>query len=204
MQKETVEVRWFFSAAPLSAYQLFGQAVEPSQRTDWYAFPCHKYTGIKFREGCLETKLLIRDLGLQQWQQISGQTEAWKKWSVAYTGDAPPTEAILQAAGWIAVHKRRHWRVLQMDGDKMRWQGEPTSNGCEVEWTALSAGGQTWWTVGFEAVGPSANLSDNLERAVLHVLAAQTDPGPFCASNSYPYPTWLWHLKTGDGMTTED
>jgi len=200
VQKETVEVRWFFSTPPLTADQLFGQAIEPSERTDWYAFPCHKYNGVKFREGCLEMKLLIRDLGVQQWQQVTGQSESWKKWSVTYRDGAPPSEATLQATGWIAVQKRRHWQVLRIDGDNLRWIDERTPNGCEVEWTVLSAAEQTWWTVGFEAVGPSEDLADNLRQAVVHVLGGQTDPAPFCESNSYSYPTWLWHLKTGGGM----
>ncbi len=200
MVKESVEVRWFFTTPPLTADQLFGHIVASSERTDWYAFPCHEHNGIKFREGCLETKLLVRDFGLQQWQQISGHSGSWKKWSVAYTEGEPPSDAILQATGWIAVRKRRHWHALQIDDGNLRWTDGLPSRGCEVEWTEVAAAGCVWWTVGFEAVGPNADLAEHLRHAVLHVLGGHHDLAAFCATNSYSYPTWLWKLKTGGGM----
>jgi hypothetical protein len=177
--------------------------VRPLERTDWYAFPCHRYNGLKFREGRLETKLLIQDGGLQTWRQVSGDAESWSKWVAEYSGELP-SRAVLSSTGWVEVHKRRHWQVLDMAAEDLHWCDQPVAHGCEVEWSEVTAAGQVWWTVAFEAVGSSAVLHENLSRAIVHVLGDEERNTPFCAANSMAYPTWLWKVKTGGGMLPSD
>ena len=197
--KRTVETRWFFPAAPMSPDSMFGRSIPPSERTDWYAFPCHQHNGLKFREGRLETKLLVEDYGSQNWGHVSGNAESWSKWTAEYSGDLP-SEDILTAAGWLAVHKSRHWQALDMRDGMLVWCSHRVDDGCEVEWSAVTVDSQIWWTVGFEAVGPSGALNENLRRAIDHVLGTESAQTPFCLANSMAYPTWLWIVKTGGGM----
>jgi hypothetical protein len=199
MAKQTVETRWFFQSAPLSPEALFGMYVPPMERTDWYAFPCHRSTGLKFREGRLETKLLIEDCGLQTWRHVTGNVESWKKWIAEYSGDLP-SRAVFASTGWVEVHKSRHWQVLDMAADDLHWCAQRVPHGCEVEWSEVTVAGQVWWTVGFEAVGLPAVLQENLRRAIVFVLGKEDVNTPFCAENSLAYPAWLWKVRTGGGM----
>lgn len=201
--KRTVETRWFFQAAPMSPESMFGMSVPPSERTDWYAFPCHQNNGLKFREGRLETKLLIENYGSQTWGHVSGTAESWTKWAADYSGELPSAD-LLKATGWVAVHKSRRWQVLDMQDGDLHWRPHQITDGCEVEWSVVTADGQTWWTVGFEAVGPTDDLNENLRRAIVHVLGRESAGTPFCTENSMAYPSWLWQVKTGDDMLTYD
>ena len=67
--------------------------------------------------------------------------------------------------------------------------GEP---GCEVELTEVHAGGQHWWTLGFEATGPADLLRSTLQvTAALvfaHPLPGGVEPGP---DDSRSYAQWL-------------
>ena len=184
---------------PLRCDEMFRAQVPAVDRTDWYAFPCHQHSGIKFREGRLETKLLIDDAGSQKWGSVSGKADSWCKWSVEYAGEIP-TEDILITTGWLAVHKRRHWQVLSMTDDSVAWQSERVENGCEVEWSVVTVDEKEWWTIGFEAVGELSDLSGNLSRAIEYLLGEQTSDTLFTLANSMAYPSWLWKVKTGGVM----
>lgn len=199
--KKSVETRWFFESPPLSCEALFGQPVAAVERTDWYAFPCHKHNGLKFREGRLETKLLLDDFGRRNWGGASGEVGSWSKWAAEYSG-AAPADTVLESTGWIAVHKQRSWQALNV-AENFTWQATPIASGCEVEWSVVTAGAQSWWTIGFEAVGVPGELLGNLDNAVRHVLGSVAADSPFIAANSMAYPTWLWKIKTDGGMLPE-
>jgi hypothetical protein len=201
--KRTLETRWFFESARLSHESLFGISVPPQERTDWYAFPCHSGNGLKFREGRLETKLLLEDCGRQTWRHVSGNTGSWSKWIAEYAGELP-SRAVLASTGWVEVHKRRHWQALEMRADELSWSHQRVDNGCEVEWSEVTVDRKVWCTVGFEAVGTPAVLSENLRRAIVYVLGQEDECTPFSAENSLAYPAWLWKVKTGGGMLPYD
>ena len=63
---------------------------------------------------------------------------------------------------------------------------------CEVELTELQAGGQAWWTLGFEATGPASQLRTQLETAAA-LVSAQPLPGgtELAADHSQSYLQWL-------------
>jgi hypothetical protein len=61
-----------------------------------------------------------------------------------------------------------------------------------VELTEIHAGGQHWWTLGFEATGPASLLRSELE-ATAALVFAQALPGGVKpgADESRSYAEWL-------------
>jgi hypothetical protein len=61
-----------------------------------------------------------------------------------------------------------------------------------VELTEIQAGGQTWWTLAFEATGPASQLRAQLEAAAALVFV-QALPGgmELTADHSQSYLQWL-------------
>ena len=61
----------------------------------------------------------------------------------------------------------------------------------EVELTEVHAGGQDWWTLGFEATGPADLLRSELQATAALVFAQAlpggVQPGP---DKSRSYPQW--------------
>jgi hypothetical protein len=63
---------------------------------------------------------------------------------------------------------------------------------CEVELTEVLANGQDWWTLGFEATGPSSLLRSTLQ-ATAALVFAQALPGGVerGPDESSSYAKWL-------------
>ncbi len=51
-----------------------------------------------------------------------------------------------------------------------------TGTECGVEFTEVRSGGQTWWSLGFEATGPAGLLRSTLE-GIVALMFAQAPPG---------------------------
>jgi hypothetical protein len=70
---------------------------------------------------------------------------------------------------------------------------------CEVELTEVRAGGQDWWTLGFEATGPADLLRSELEATAALVFAQAlpggVEPGP---DESRSYAEWLGQRPGAD------
>jgi hypothetical protein len=117
---------------------------------------------------------------------LLGRLESWDKWSFP-CGQVSGAGAGLP--GWRPVRKlvRRFSSASGQAGARAR--GEP---GCEVELTEVRAGGQAWWTLGFEATGPDSLLRSELEAAAA-VVFAQALPGgvELGTGNSQSYTQWL-------------
>jgi hypothetical protein len=147
---------------------------------------------VKIREGRLETKLRTRSYGAFDLadQSIRGELESWTKWSVAF-GVEPPGEQLLAETGWLAVKKHRFLRSFEVTADGMQEIADRPTNGCEVEFTILQTAGQTWWTIGLEANGPSGDLRRNLGMVALATVGALQVTDLFRVENSYSYPVWL-------------
>jgi len=61
-----------------------------------------------------------------------------------------------------------------------------------VELTEIQAGGQTWWTLAFEATGPASQLLAQLEAAAALVFAQPLPGGTeLAAGHSQSYLQWL-------------
>ena len=86
-----------------------------------------------------------------------GQMESWQKWSFPCRSIGPH---VRQAADWRPVRKRRRISRFSTGGQAR----------CEAELTEIHAGGQAWWTLGFEATGLGGR--DRLRPPLLNVSHA--------------------------------
>ena len=84
-----------------------------------------------------------------------GHLQSWKKWSFPIP---PVAEMDVGSADWVRVGKiRRIGRFSFADGEHVTRgvsSGEDLTT-CAVELTEVAKGGERWWTLGFEACGPS-------------------------------------------------
>ncbi|MCA9263206.1 MAG: hypothetical protein KDA60_05135 [Planctomycetales bacterium] len=198
--KPTLEVRWFFDQAPFSRAVFFPRQQEPGDRVDWYAFPCHAKSGIKFRQGRLETKLQTDSIGTANLagNDVQGVLESWTKWSVEIPPEDPhPSEDLLRATGWVAVRKQRFLRSFELTSAAATEVPSRTGDGCDFELTILELQGRSYWTVGLEAVGATDNLRAMIMAVVEATLVAGLPRNELCElfriENSFSYPAWLRH-----------
>jgi len=77
------------------------------------------------------------------------------------------------------------WPAGARDPGRSEWPG------CAVELTEVQAGGEAWWTLGFEATGPLDALHSELEAAA--VVFTQALPGgvKLAIDDSTSYDQWL-------------
>jgi hypothetical protein len=104
-----------------------------------------------------------------------GRLESWHKWSFPH---GPPSYRGGDGAGWRPVSKRRRisWFSLAGGPAGRRDPGRSEWPGCAVELTEVHARGEAWWTLGFEATGPTSGQRSELEAAAALVFA-QALPG---------------------------
>jgi hypothetical protein len=193
----TLEVRWIF-AGPLEAAVAgwFGRfPARAESREDTYLLdPQLPGLSVKIRGGsALEVKAYRGSPGiLEVAGRARGHLEAWHKWSFPCS---PPRPGSRDPAGWQPVRKRRRIsRFSPASGPVVAPAAglvgqEP---GCEVELTEVHAGGQHWWTLGFEATGPAQLLRSTLQATAALVFARPlpggVEPGP---DDSMSYAQWL-------------
>jgi hypothetical protein len=146
---------------------------------------------VKFRHGkAFELKTYQGSPGtLELAGRACGRLEGWDKWS--FPCDAPGLGGA-DRPGWRPVRKLiRKFPAASghSAAGARRRVGEPR---CEVELTEIQAGGQTWWTLGFETTGPASQQRAQLEAAAALVFA-QALPGgmELTADHSQSYLQWL-------------
>lgn len=104
----------------------------------------------------------------------------------------PPDSGGADLPGWRPVRKliRRFPAANGHSAPAIGGQGEEPR--CEVELTEIRAGGQAWWTLGFEATGPASQLRTQLE-ATAALVFAQPLPGgiELATDHSQSYQQWL-------------
>ena len=192
----TIEVRWFPTTQPFPIADYFEDAHQAPERTDWYAVPCDDGSGVKLREGRLETKLRSASLGQFDFSDaITGNLETWSKWGVELDPTDAPTERILAAANWLSVTKLRYVRRFEISGNQISETLERPENGCSFELTKLTIDGHNYWTTGFEAVMQPAeqgqrSLQDNLCKIFDLIMAERPLPAA-SVETSIGYPAWL-------------
>ena len=127
-----------------------------------------------------------------------GRMESWQKWSFPFS---PPGQHSGDPAGWRPVRKRRRISRFALGSGQIvaRAPGLVQEPDCGVELTKVRAGGQDWWTLGFEATGPADLLRSGLEATVALVFAEAlpggVEPGP---DESRSYAEWLgWRPGAG-------
>jgi hypothetical protein len=142
--------------------------------------------------GALEVKAYRGSPGiLEVAGRARGRLESWQKWSFPFS---PPSPDSGDPPGWRPVRKRRRISRFSRASEPIAVRGSRLGQqlGCEVELTEVRAGGQDWWTLGFEATGPADLLRNALEATAAlvfaHALPGGVEPGP---DQSRSYAQWL-------------
>ncbi len=192
----SLEARWIFPGQMETAvagwFGRFPARVE--SREDTYLLdPQLRGLSVKVRGGgALEVKVYRGSPGiLEVVGRARGSLEAWQKWSFPVSPLRPHSG---DPVGWRPVRKRRRITQFSLASGLMAAPapgpgGEPR---CEVELTEVRAGGQDWWTLGFEATGSASLLRSALEATAALVFAQAlpggVEPGP---DESRSYTEWL-------------
>jgi hypothetical protein len=120
-----------------------------------------------------------------------GRIESWRKWSFPFgpigPGDVGPP-------GWAVVHKRRRMSRFRLVGGRLMADAAERATGpeCGAELTEVRSGGETWWSLGFEATGPADMLRRTLEGTVA-LMFGQAPPGDveLDMGHCQSYAEWL-------------
>lgn len=197
----STELRWFYPGKlpeAISAWfrtEYLGKVLEPPEkREDVYlaiASDCD-YMGIKLRQRRLEIKWRKAELGvLIITKGVEGKLETWDKWTCEDSkAENFQPQSVIHKSHWIKVSKVRQQRKYQVL-DRKLVQNVPLNaavdQGCNLELTQLSIGGNDWWSIALEAFGVS---TDNLH-IVANKVFQHYNASPLQPKDSFAYPRWL-------------
>ncbi len=104
-----------------------------------------------------------------------GRIESWRKWSFP---SGPPGPGGAGPPGWAVVHRKRRLSRFRLAGGRLVADAAERATGpeCGVELTEVRSGGQTWWSLGFEATGPAGLVRSTLAGTAA-LMFAQAPPG---------------------------
>jgi hypothetical protein len=188
----SLEVRWIFPGRPADAVtRWFGRfPAEARLVEDVYLLdPYLPGLSVKVRGSrALEVKAYGGSPGLFEVAgRARGRLESWQKWSFPH---GPPGYGSGDPACWRPVQKKRSISRFSQTG--ARGPGLGQEPGCAVELTEFRVRGEPWWTLGFEATGPTLALRSELEGAAAavftHPLPAGVELG---IADSQSYAQWL-------------
>jgi hypothetical protein len=194
--RRSLEVRWILPGRLEAALVgWFGRfPAEIITREDAYLLdPDLGGLSVKVRaEVALEVKVYHGSPGILDIPgRARGGIQSWQKWSFplsSLTWDGG------NLVGWRVIRKRRRVTRFPLAGGRAVAAVPPpaTQPGCAVELTEFSTGGQTWWSLGFEATGPAGQLHDALH-ATAALVFAQAPPGAVDLSMTccQSYAQWL-------------
>jgi len=120
-----------------------------------------------------------------------GRMESWQKWSFP---SGPLSHDYGDPACWKPVGKRRRISRFALASGRIVTHAaslvhEPR---CDVELTEIRTLDQEWWSLGFEATGPTDLLHSALEATAAHVFAQALPGGVELGSDeSRSYAEWL-------------
>jgi hypothetical protein len=204
----TAEARWFIpETLPDAVLEWFraDQTLDSGgvQVHEYLLFPDCDSVGVKLRDGRFEIKAmqgasqpLRQDLG------IKGRTEQWVKWSFANEGLQVLDQALHQSGRWLKVRKERYLRRFSVERGRLMEvtasQGPLPLVGCNIEVTRIDvdADPRFWFTLGFEAFGPTTVTARILNDALLLFFNEHGSvPGTTLSEyESASYPAWLAKL----------
>jgi hypothetical protein len=195
-QVRSLELRWIFPGQMETAVTgWFGQfPASTESREDAYLLdPRLGGLSLKIRGGgSLEVKAYCGSPGiLEVAGRARGLMQSWQKWSFPLS--------LLQAgrgdlAGWRRVRKQRRVHRFALTGGQTGAyaSGPSREPGCAVELTEIRAGGQDWWSLGFEATGPADMLCGGLQAAAAVVFAERMPGGVEPSTDHFAsYMQWL-------------
>ncbi len=152
--------------------------------------------GVKWREGTMQIKGRIADLGERRFGiGRSGKVQRWIKWT--YPEVPAAYRALFEASGThnletAAVHKTRALRMISMDTAKPEEvvPGIVLERGVGFEMTDLELNGARYCSVAFEAFPGDAAAEAGFNAAVSGFLGELAGSPGIDASMSYP--EWLY------------
>jgi hypothetical protein len=210
----TIETRWFFAGPSqrhpelrhwfetCTPFAVSGDVAKPEWRgrvrgePDVYLLmPGCTDMGVKWREGTLQIKGRVADLGDRRFgDRHQGRVQRWIKWTylevpAAYRALFDDTaDAGLETA---SVHKTRALRMISLDsgGPEEVAPGIVLEHGVGVEMTDLELHGERFCSIAFEAFPDDAASVAGFDSVVAGFLDQFGQSLPVEASLSYP--EWL-------------
>ena len=190
---QSTEVRWF-SDKPYSDIEAWFsskglQLQQASERTDFYQGLESDVLGIKLREGRIETKKRIQQLGPHEFSAtVHGNIEAWRKWSFLIEKSDKEANGIFanNSNDWLAVKKERIGvKAIFQNGWKYLPMSDFPDNGIQIEYTRLTVFNHVIYTFCLEAFGEKQpDIAD-------YPLVEIVNESILLRENSYSYPKLL-------------
>ena len=203
----SLEVRWIrpgqLDPAMLEWFGRFPNATE-SREDDYLIRPDLDGLSVKIRGGrALEVKVFRGSRGvLDVPGRARGFLEHWQRWSFPL---GSLSQGIDAEGTWTAVHKVRRMTAFGRDDEVQLSAGVPSpqqDTGCAVELTEVIMHGQSWWTLGIEATGPTDGLQTLLrETAAIVFDLAMPDGMELTSTDSGSYVSWLRGQASPDQPT---
>lgn len=202
------EIRWFFSGEIPNEVENWFIGITKNLNHDliddnYLKFSGSSNVGVKYRNGNLEIKPLIKDLGeFIINEKATGKIEIWEKWS-------EPVEASTFKFGpeWIWVRKERKLKKFIIKADEIHEakRGMEISVGCNLELTRINyKDNKLSWSLAFEAFEKKGTGLDILKKVVKKVMNEKNNPlhflqdngmtGSYSLKNSFSYPGFLLSL----------
>jgi hypothetical protein len=139
----------------------------------------------------VEVKGLVATLGnAVEFNAHEISIEFWSKWPSQALGFDSAAGVTLHKKRWLRKFDTTNARVaeLTLDPDERVVGGSAMPGmGCNVEWTIVDTpGGETCWTLGFEAFGHLQDVENSL-RSVVRIMRERKPPlAPGAMATSYP------------------
>jgi hypothetical protein len=210
----SMETRWFFegAAARYPDLRLWFETSTPFARAagvvapEWRGraggdpdvyllMPGCTDMGVKWREGTLQIKGRVEDLGARRFDaRHEGRVQRWIKWTYP---EVPAAYRALFAGGephglaTAAVHKTRALRMISLEaaGPQEVAPGEVLDRGVGFEMTELERDGVRHCSIAFEAFPDDAETAAGFDAVVAGFLAGLEDV--LVVETSLAYPDWL-------------
>ncbi len=151
--------------------------------------------GVKWREGTLQIKGRVEDLGTHRFDaRHEGRVQRWIKWTYP---EVPAAYRVLFTEGrrhglaTASVHKTRALRIISLDpeGPREVAPGTVLDRGVGLEMAEIELGGAQYCSVAFEAFPDDAVTAAGFSAVATGFLSALADTLVVDASMSYP--DWL-------------
>jgi hypothetical protein len=191
----TLEVRWLHPGRiPDTMLERFGPFLEPiEERADRYLVePSLPELGVKIKGDVqLDLKVYRGSPGELLFPGVAaGRLEIWEKSTVPLdAADLPPDGA----TGWLTIRKARRRRTFLLADELIeRPLSEIEAPGCAIELSEVGIGDEVWWTLGFEAGGPSETLDRDLYATAELLLSRPLPDGrELDLRDSMSYARWI-------------
>ncbi|HSM31718.1 MAG TPA: hypothetical protein VK854_13550 [Woeseiaceae bacterium] len=210
---ESIETRWFFEgdSSLHSELRSWFESCAPFRRAadvrapEWTGraggepdvyllMPGCTDMGVKWREGMLQIKGRVADLGTRNFgARHRGRVQRWIKWTYAEVPAA--YRALFDVNGSLqtaAVHKTRALRMISLDSARPE-EVAPDSTlerGVGFEMTDLELHGERYCSVAFEAFPGDEESEAGFDTVVERVLGELEIP--LGVGISLSYPDWLY------------